>query len=471
MYNQRVETGVTHLDQALQGGLPLGSLTLVAGNPGTGKTILCGEFLYRGAADGENCLYVSLAEGREGFLEYMRRLGRDFDEPDTRGHLDIMDLVSVKEEGLDVLIEMITARIDAQSISRLVIDSFTALTNAFTVTIDARVTLHILSKILAQTGCTTLLVTEVPTGTARMGLGVEEFVADGVLHLRRGVAGGCTVRTLEVTKMRGTLIDRPLHLVSIHEGFKVIPLFQQTEIRKPEPYTPIPDMGESYSTGNRQLDSLTGGLRRGDTVYVELGDDISPVVPALLVGPLRASFLSQGRGVMFMPPGGESLERIHRFDQQFGLKPETRRNLRVATTATNRVDDPSALTLDPDSLEASQRTWAQAEARLTEETGAPALKIIYVDTIQNSWRQGNHKRFLDAESTATRSTGGLMILLSRPGGEALGQHASNLAHTHIKASNHEGVILLQGVKPRTPLYAAAQDDAMGYPSLSLTPIR
>lgn len=102
--------------------------------------------------------------------------------------------------------------------------------------------------------------------------------------------------------------------------------------------------------------------------------------------------------------------------------------------------------------------------------GGPALKIIYVDTLQNNWRQGNHKRFLDTESTATRNTGGLMVLLSRPGGEALAQHASNLSHTHIKAANHEGVILLQGVKPRTPLYAVAQDQAKGYPSLSLTPI-
>jgi hypothetical protein len=123
-------------------------------------------------------------------------------------------------------------------------------------------------------------------------------------------------------------------------------------------------------TGSQQLDHLTGGLRRGDTVYVELGEDIAPVVPALLVGPLHAGFLAQGRGVLFMPPGGENLERIHRFDQQFGLKPETRRNLRVATTTTNHTGDPSALTLDPDSLDASRRTWTPAEAQFTEETGA-----------------------------------------------------------------------------------------------------
>jgi circadian clock protein KaiC len=76
-----------------------------------------------------------------------------------------------------------------------VIDSFTALSNAFTKTIDARVTLHILSKILSHTHCTTLLVTEIPTGSNKIGLGVEEFVAGGVIALRREFLNGGVFRS------------------------------------------------------------------------------------------------------------------------------------------------------------------------------------------------------------------------------------------------------------------------------------
>lgn len=470
MRNHRVETGVTHLDRALQGGLPLGSLTLLAGNPGTGKTILCGEFLHHGATLGEEGLYVSLAEGREAFLEYMARLGRDFTKPPAKDHLHVMDLVTVKEEGLDALVEMMIEHIDGHGIQRLVVDSFTALSNAFTATIDARVTLHILSKILAQTSCTTLLVTEVPTGTEHMGLGVEEFVSDGVIHLRRALMNGSTLRTLEIAKMRGTLTERPLSIFTLSHGFNVLPPFTQTAEGSRHPFTPTPDPAEAYSTGNPGLDSLIGPLRRGDTVYLELGDDVAPLVPALIAGTLRANFLAQGRGVLFMPAGGENVGRIAAFDGRFGLPQGAQRLLRIATASGNQGHEPAAIRMDPDSLQRSWGAWAEAERELTEETGEPTLKMIYVDSLQSNWAGENLGRLLDSESMRTRDAGGLLMLLSRPGDGSLRQHAGNLSHTHLRAVNLQGVILLQGVKPKTPLNALNQDDERGYPSYTLTPI-
>lgn len=61
-------------------------------------------------------------------------------------------------------------------------------------------------------------------------------------------------------------------------------------------------------------------------------------------------------------------------------------------------------------------------------------------------------------------------LLSRSGEEATRQHASNLAHTHLRVHNQRGVMLLEGVKPQTPLYALDQENSAGYPGLSMTPI-
>jgi hypothetical protein len=62
----------------------------------------------------------------------------------------------------------------------------------------------------------------------------------------------------------------------------------------------------------------------------------------------------------------------------------------------------------------------------------------------------------------TRNTGGLLVLLSRPGEEATSQHASNLTHTHLRVHNQRGVMLLDGVKPQTPLYALGQNNSAGY---------
>jgi len=470
MSKNRVETGITLLDEALQGGLPGGSMTLIAGNPGTGKTLLSGEFLYSGASQGENCLYVSLSEGRHSFLEYMAQVGRDLTAEDTWRRLEVMDLVTVKEEGLDVLVEMITGHLEETRSKRLVIDSFTALSNAFRETIDARVTLHILSKILAQTYCTTLLVTEIPTGSKKIGLGVEEFVADGIMVLRRNILNGSVYRELEIVKMRGTLIERPLHAFTLHRGFHVLPLFQNKPVENPGRYTPRHDQEEHYHTGNPALDEITGGYRKGDTIFLELGPNIPPIVPALIVGPLRASFINTQRGVMFLPPSGESVRRITDFDHQYGVTAQEQENLlRIATTLPEE-ETPMNLGLDPGDIKMSQRIWREEASRLHRETGQPILKIVYADRLSKTWQEGQSRSFLDTESMRTRNTGGLLVLLSRPGEEATKQHASNLAHTHLRIHNQRGVMLMDGVKPQTPLYALDQDNSQGYPSLTLTPI-
>ena len=47
-----LDKAVTHIsgfDEILYGGLPLGRTTLIEGGPGTGKSIVALEFLYRGA--------------------------------------------------------------------------------------------------------------------------------------------------------------------------------------------------------------------------------------------------------------------------------------------------------------------------------------------------------------------------------------------------------------------------------------
>jgi len=135
--------------------------------------------------------------------------------------------------------------------------------------------------------------------------------------------------------MRGNLTERPLSIFTLSDGFNVLPPFHQTGTADHSPYTPTPDTEEAYSTGNPKLDAITGPLRRGNTVYLELGEDVAPIVPALIVGALRANFLSQRRGVLLMPTGGENIRRVTAFDSQFSLPAEAQRLLRVSTTSDN----------------------------------------------------------------------------------------------------------------------------------------
>jgi len=76
---------------------------------------------------------------------------------------------------------------------------------------DARIILHtVLGKIVKQLSCTTILIVEVPYGSRRIGMGMEEFVADGVLVFKRNIVEGKILRELELRKMRGVRLEHPV---------------------------------------------------------------------------------------------------------------------------------------------------------------------------------------------------------------------------------------------------------------------
>ena len=61
-------SGVPGLDDILSGGFAKGSLFLIEGSPGTGKTTLSLRFLLEGAEAGERNLYVTLSETKDELL-------------------------------------------------------------------------------------------------------------------------------------------------------------------------------------------------------------------------------------------------------------------------------------------------------------------------------------------------------------------------------------------------------------------
>ncbi len=469
----RAHTGIQGLDENLEGGFPRGSMVMIAGNPGTGKTVFCGEFLYRGVSEcSENGLYVSFSEGRDTFIGNMRRFGRDFEEMERRGKFEIMDVLTSREPGIDAIIEMITSRIDENATQRLVVDSFTAMANAFPAAIDERVVLHLLSKIVRMTGCTTLLVTEVPTGRETIGTGIEEFIVDGTIILRRRLLDGCILRELEITKMRGTAIGEHRQIFTLHGGFKAFNPFSESPISEPLPYVKTPNKPGFFSTGSPELDALLQGYGRGDTVFVELGADIPLSVPAHLFGPLCANFLAHDTGILLIPTCGQNVERIMSWMASYGVGDERLTGLmRIAEIRDEATDGASVFRLDPNDIRVSHRIWNEEKRRMTRDTGKPVLKLVSVDSAGIHWPLEQARRVMEMESKLTKDEGGLLVLLSTAtGNEGLYRDASNMSSVRIRLINEKGVMLLQGIRPRTILYALEATGEGGYPQIRLTPM-
>lgn len=221
----RVPTGIPGLDDLIEGGFPRGTSILLAGSPGSGKTIAAAHFLYHGAKNlDENGVYVSFAERKEFFFDNMKKFGLDFERLERNEKFKFLDMMTIREKAISSTFGIVLREISKIDAKRLIIDSFSAMAQAFERKIDARIALHMLDKLTRQTGCTTLLLVEVPRGSETLGLGFEEFVADGIIQFetineREGIR-----KRAVILKMRGTNHNhRYSNIVISDKGISLMP--------------------------------------------------------------------------------------------------------------------------------------------------------------------------------------------------------------------------------------------------------
>ncbi len=203
---QRVPTGIPRLDDLIEGGFPSDSMILLVGYPGAGKTIFSGQFIYKGAAKyGARGVYVSFSETKETFLRNMLRFGWDFDRLERERGITMLDLAVTREAGLQTNLNTVMESMTSLNASRLVIDSFSAVSMALKEPIDIRVMVHLLYKFLKKANCVSILVLDQAWGSALIGHGISEFLADGIIHLETYIDENNRLRRcLRILKMRGT---------------------------------------------------------------------------------------------------------------------------------------------------------------------------------------------------------------------------------------------------------------------------
>jgi len=258
-------TGIDYFDDyILKDGFPEGSLILVAGEPGAGKTIFSATFIYNGAKKfGEKGIYISLAETKGEFYESMRQLGMDFEELENKGLFKFIDLVTVGKETIEKEIELLMEEIAKFQPKRIVIDSISVFAQILG-TERTRIFLHtMLGRFIKAYNSIALLIAEKPMGAEKIGYGVEEFVVDGVVILRYESFGEVTRRVMEIPKMRRRSVEKPHYEYVITQNgieFLAVPELKREEIE----YTV-----EKITTGVDKLDRmLDGGVYRGSNVLL-----------------------------------------------------------------------------------------------------------------------------------------------------------------------------------------------------------
>ena len=220
---KRIKTGVPGLDTVIQGGLPKNSITLVSGPPGSGKSILCFQFLWDGVKNNEKCLYLTLDKKAEGLIIQAKELGLNFEPAMGQGLIKFEYLNINKKQ----IYEKMTNEILSKNYDRIVLDSITPLsempifmrnledfdidTNSLipddfpdgTTLPTRRLHLRYIMSALESSNCTSIVTSELPVGSNMLSRdGISEFLADGVITLNFDPT--MDRRKLAVMKMRNT---------------------------------------------------------------------------------------------------------------------------------------------------------------------------------------------------------------------------------------------------------------------------
>ena len=220
---ERVKTGVNGLDEIIEGGIPKNSITLISGPPGSGKTILCYQFLYEGIKEGNKCLFLTLDKKVPGLLSEARKLGFDFQPWIEKGHIKFLFLNINKK----LVYETMTNEILSGEYDRIVLDSITPLSEMPIYVrnleikrddiniIDSddfsaddnfpirRLHLHYIMNTLEAVQSTSIVTSELPAGSSHLSRdGISEFLVDAVIVL--SLDPTMDRRKLSVMKMRST---------------------------------------------------------------------------------------------------------------------------------------------------------------------------------------------------------------------------------------------------------------------------
>jgi circadian clock protein KaiC len=168
-------------------GLPKGDAILVRGEPGTGKTILCLQFLHKGAEIGEPGIYITTEETPETIVRTGAQLWSDFGQLVDDGFIKIVNLSITasyaseyslvnKAEALSIVKRGMDGHPNA---SRIVIDSLSSLGRRLADQQEFREVFMRLLLEAKQRGATTILTAEgIPNSPD-----ITEYLADHLIYL------------------------------------------------------------------------------------------------------------------------------------------------------------------------------------------------------------------------------------------------------------------------------------------------
>jgi circadian clock protein KaiC len=210
--SHRLPTGVSGLDELMDGGIPKGYSVLVAGPSGSGKTVLSNQFIIEGVRRGESGI-VAIFEKRPNDYLQTTPHGDEFERMVRAKKLEVLYLRPLDLSIDETLVELQTAvkRVGAK---RAVIDSLSGLELALAPTFreDFRESLYRMMGALTGLGVTVMATVELADSYVDLRFSPQgiAFLTDAIIVQRYIEIDGQLRRALTVAKIRASQHSKDL---------------------------------------------------------------------------------------------------------------------------------------------------------------------------------------------------------------------------------------------------------------------
>jgi circadian clock protein KaiC len=199
---RRWSSGAPAIDAMLHGGLEAGTVSLITGPSGVGKSTLASQFAAEATRQGSHAAIFLFEEELGTFLGRAKDLKIGLDQSIRNGRL-IVELVEPMRYLADEFTSRVREHVERNHVDLVILDSI----SGFALTLEGEgveARLHTFATTLARLGVSVLLINETQAVTGQFQVterGIS-YIADNILFLRYMEIEGTLRKTLGVLKKR-----------------------------------------------------------------------------------------------------------------------------------------------------------------------------------------------------------------------------------------------------------------------------